>query len=260
MATYSYLVPSGSNPSRNLATSRAGIDAYADRHELNVDREFVEQPGDFFVDRLNGDWRAAPLADRPVGKTLCAQLQRGDDVIVWQPMLEPAQLLTLAEELRRRGVTLHLAKLGIAATGPLFMATLGLFIPASRFIEAGPRSEGTKAGMAQAKARGGARGGPPAPGWKHVKSADGTVRRVPDAEQRSVMMHIIKKRHEGWGWRRIASWLAKERVMWKKRDLSAPRGRTLEFWDPARCKRAFIAMVEIITGERIEKQRRVQKS
>jgi DNA invertase Pin-like site-specific DNA recombinase len=257
MAVYSYLAPSSSNPSHSLATGTEGIEAYANRHGLRIDREFVEEPGGFFVDRLNSDWRTTPLADRPVGKQLCKLLQPGDEVIVWQPMLEPAQLLSLADELRRRGIALHMAKFGVAATDPLLLAALKCFIPASRFIEAGPRSEGTKAGMAKTKARGGARGGRPAPGWKHVKIATG-VRRAPDSEQRKVMGWIVDRRLEGWGWRRISSWLTSRRVMYKRTDASAPRGYTLEFWDPGRCKRAFAAMAEIVVDEEGEKQTREQ--
>lgn len=255
MPTYSYLTTSNFNSSRSMATNREGIGAYAERHGLRIDREFVEQPGDFFVDRLNGDWRAAPLADRPIGKQLCELLRPGDSVVVWQPMLEPTQVLAFAKDLQRRGIALHLAKLGFDATGPLFLAALGWLISASKFIEAGPRSEGTKAGMARAKARGGARGSRPAPGWRHVQSADGSVRRVPDAEQRSVMNKIVELRLAGWGWRRIASWLAKERVMWKKRDRAAPRGYTLEFWCPRRCQRAYEEMMANLIDEQTEKTR-----
>lgn len=116
MAIYSYLIPTSSNPSRSLAASRQGIEAYAERHGMRIDREFAEGPGDFFLDRANGDWRCAPLGDRPVGKKLCELLKPGDSVIVWQPMLEPSQLLSLAEELRWRGIMLHMAKLGMVAT------------------------------------------------------------------------------------------------------------------------------------------------
>lgn len=254
MPVYSYLVPSSSNPSRSLAENREGIDAYAKRHGLHVDREFVEEPGDFFVDRVNGDWRAAPLADRPVGKQLCGLLQPGDAVIVWLPMLEPAQILALAKDLQRREISLHLAKLGLDATAPLVLAALGLFIPVGRFIAAGPRSEGTKAGMARAKSRGGARGGRPTPGWKHVERADG-VRRVPDPEQRKVMEWIAEKRLAGWGWRRISSALTANRTVYKKPDRSAPRGYTLEFWCPRRCQRAYAEMMSILIDEQAEKMK-----
>ncbi|HUY89928.1 MAG TPA: hypothetical protein VMV10_14425 [Pirellulales bacterium] len=75
------------------------------------------------------------------------------------------------------------------------------------------------------------------------------VKRVPDHEQRKVMQWIVAKRLGGWGWRRISSAPTANRTVYKKPDRSAPRGYTLEFWDPQRCKRAFDEMMRIIAGE-----------
>ena len=248
MPVYSYLVETFDRDGGkdDAAASRRAIQAYAAEHELSIDREFVEAPGDHYVDREGGNFTCAPLSDRPVGKALFELLNPGDMLITDQPYLLALQLMALHLALGEKGVTLHC--LALKLPEGLTLGDVEGVISFLRRIERMFRAEGTRCARALAKAGNGPRGGRPAPGWKHV-GPEGKRRRVPDKDQREVMRVIFGLREKGWGWRRISSYLAKHNIRWKKPDTSAPQGYTLEYWDLRRCSRAYDEFVRLAAEE-----------
>lgn len=254
MPTYSYIPQPLADPDgAKLEASRGAIQQLADMLGLHVDREFVEEPGACYVAWEKRDWRLSPLAERPVGRELLAALQSGDAIIVDNPMLEPRQLATLLSELAKRGIKLHAVPLELRGlpSGPVLDELLSFYFA----LEARCISRCTQDGMLLAKLDGRPSGGRPAPGWKHIGPPE-RRRRVPDEDEREVMLEIVKLRTKGWGFRRISSFLTKQRIMYRVPDPKRRLGYRLEFWSHRRCELAYAEMLRILAEDRAEKSGR----
>lgn len=250
MPTYTYIPKPLDDRDGSFEASRGAIQQLAGKQGLHVDREFVEAPGACYVDWKKGHWRLAPLADRPVGRELLAALQRGDVLLVDNPMIEPMQLAPLISQLAERGVKLYVAlfdRRGISCDPELATLCSAYF-----GIDRQLASRRTQDGMLVAKLEGRPRGRP-APGWKHVGPRE-RRQSVPNEDERAVMMAIMKLRLKGWGFRRIASLLARERVMYRVPDHKRRLGYRFEFWSAGRCERAYAEMLRILADERVNEE------
>jgi DNA invertase Pin-like site-specific DNA recombinase len=113
----------------SLEVQRRQIEGYALMHDLAVDRIVVEE----------GVSGSVPVAERPAGGPLFAGLTKGDVIIA--PKLDwlfrsALDALTVVEDLRKRGVALHLLDLGgdISGNGlsKLFLTIAAAFAEAER--------------------------------------------------------------------------------------------------------------------------------
>jgi DNA invertase Pin-like site-specific DNA recombinase len=113
----------------SLEVQRRQIDGYAQMHGLKVDQVFVEE----------GVSGSTPVSERPQGALLFAGLKKGDAVIA--PKLDrlfrsALDALTVVEDLKQRGVSLHLLDLGgdISGNGlsKLFLTIAAAFAEAER--------------------------------------------------------------------------------------------------------------------------------
>ena len=248
MPTYAYIPQPLADPDgASFEASRGVIQQLACKLGLHVDREFIEAPGACYVAWEKRDWRLSPLADRPVGRELLAALQPGDNLLVDKPMIEPRQFPALITAMAERGVKVCIASLehrGLSCDSQLASLFSLLFA-----LDRCCTSRSTRDGMLAAKVEGRPRGGRPAPGWKHVGPPE-RRRRVPDEEERSVMTEIVKLRLKGWGFRKIASLLAREGVMYRVPDRKRRLGYGHEFWSAGRCERGYAEMLRIMAEER----------
>lgn len=250
MPTYAYITQPLDDRDGEFEASRGAILQLADELGLHVDREFVEAPGDAYVDWKKKDWRCAPLADRPVAQEVLAALQPGDALLVDNLMLELRQLAALISELAERGVELHVPTFELRGfpSGPPMAKLLLCYLSLERHFA----SRRTQDDMLLAKLEG-RPCGRLAPGWKHVGPPE-RRRRVPNKEERAVMMEIVKLRISGWGFRKIASLLARERVMYRVPDRKRRLGYRLEFWSAGRCERGYNNMMQILAEERVKQK------
>jgi putative DNA-invertase from lambdoid prophage Rac len=132
MAAYGYCRVSTTkqaNEGESLEVQRRQIDGYAHMHGLVLDRIVVEE----------GVSGSIPVAERPRGGLLFAQLKKGDIVIA--PKLDrlfrsALDALQTVQSLRERGVSLHLLDLGgdISGNGlsKLFLTIAAAFAEAER--------------------------------------------------------------------------------------------------------------------------------
>lgn len=113
----------------SLAVQQRQLEGYAHMHGLTIDRVFVERA-------VSG---SVPVTERPEGKVLFASLSKGD--VVLAPKLDrlfrsALDALTVVEDLRKRGVALHLLDLGgdISRNGlsKLFLTIAAAFAEAER--------------------------------------------------------------------------------------------------------------------------------
>ena len=113
----------------SLAVQERQLEGYAHMHGLAINRVFVERA-------ISG---SVPVTERPEGKALFAGLGKGD--IVLAPKLDrlfrsALDALTVVEDLRKRGVALHLLDLGgdISSNGlsKLFLTIAAAFAEAER--------------------------------------------------------------------------------------------------------------------------------
>lgn len=113
MAVYGYTRVSTDKQAEegeSLGTQERKIKGYAMQHELDVEQIFVEK----------GVSGSVPLQERPVGGQLLIKLQKGDVVIT--PKLDrmfrsAVDALKVLDELKKRGVSLHMIDLGGDVTG-----------------------------------------------------------------------------------------------------------------------------------------------
>lgn len=113
----------------SLDVQRRQIEGYSAMHGWTLDRVFVEE----------GVSGAMPLAQRPEGSALLAALKSGDTLIaskldrIFRSALDALQM---TDELRRRGVALHLIDLGGDVSGnglsKLFLTIAAAFAEAER--------------------------------------------------------------------------------------------------------------------------------
>jgi DNA invertase Pin-like site-specific DNA recombinase len=132
MGTYGYCRVSTAkqgSDGESLEVQRRQIEGYALMHGLKLDDVIVEE-------RVSG---SVPVAERPAGGPLFARLMKGDVVIA--PKLDrlfrsALDALTLVEDLRKRGVALHLLDLGGDISGKglskLFLTIAAAFAEAER--------------------------------------------------------------------------------------------------------------------------------
>jgi DNA invertase Pin-like site-specific DNA recombinase len=113
----------------SLEVQRRQIEGYALMHGLEIDALVVEE----------GVSGSVPVGERPKGGPLFAALRKGDAVV--SPKLDrlfrsALDALTVVEDLRRRGVSLHLLDLGgdISSNGlsKLFLTIAAAFSEAER--------------------------------------------------------------------------------------------------------------------------------
>jgi putative DNA-invertase from lambdoid prophage Rac len=132
MATYGYARVSTlkqANEGESLDVQQRQIEGYAHMHALTLDEVVVEE----------GVSGSVPVVERPKGGVLFAKLMKGDVVIA--PKLDrlfrsALDALTTVEDLRQRGVSLHLLDLGgdISGNGlsKLFLTIAAAFAEAER--------------------------------------------------------------------------------------------------------------------------------
>jgi DNA invertase Pin-like site-specific DNA recombinase len=132
MAVYGYCRVSTAKQAsegESLEVQRRQIEGYALMHGLKLDDIVVEE----------GVSGSIPVAERPAGGPLFARLMKGDVVIA--PKLDrlfrsALDALTVVEDLRKRGVALHLLDLGgdISGNGlsKLFLTIAAAFAEAER--------------------------------------------------------------------------------------------------------------------------------
>jgi putative DNA-invertase from lambdoid prophage Rac len=117
------------NEGESLEVQRRQIEGYAHMHGLTLDDVVVEE----------GVSGSVPVAERPKGGELFARLRKGDIVIA--PKLDrlfrsALDALTVVEDMRKRGVGLHLLDLGgdISGNGmsKLFLTIAAAFAEAER--------------------------------------------------------------------------------------------------------------------------------
>jgi putative DNA-invertase from lambdoid prophage Rac len=117
------------NEGESLEVQRRQIEGYALMHGLALDDVVIEE----------GISGSVPVAERPRGGALFAKLEKGDVVIA--PKLDrlfrsALDALTVVEDLRKRGVSLHLLDLGgdISGNGlsKLFLTIAAAFAEAER--------------------------------------------------------------------------------------------------------------------------------
>lgn len=113
MSTYGYTrVSTGrqADEGQSLGTQQRTLTGYAMMHGLDVTQTFVEA----------GVSGSVPLDDRPQGAALLAILRKGDTVIT--PKLDrmfrsASDALNVLEDLKKRGISLHMIDLGGDVTG-----------------------------------------------------------------------------------------------------------------------------------------------
>jgi putative DNA-invertase from lambdoid prophage Rac len=132
LATYGYCRVSTLrqvNEGESLDVQRRQIEGYVHMHGLAVDEIIVEE----------GVSGSIPVVERPAGGALFAKLASGDTII--SPKLDrlfrsALDALTVVEDLKRRGVSLHLLDLGgdISGNGmsKLFLTIAAAFAEAER--------------------------------------------------------------------------------------------------------------------------------
>jgi DNA invertase Pin-like site-specific DNA recombinase len=117
------------NEGESLDVQRRQLKGYADMHGLTIDETMVEE----------GVSGSVPVLERPQGGLLFAKLKKGDAVIA--PKLDrlfrsALDALTVVEDLKNRGVSLHLLDLGgdISGNGlsKLFLTIAAAFAEAER--------------------------------------------------------------------------------------------------------------------------------
>lgn len=94
----------------SLATQQQQIAGYSMMKDWQVDAFFVEE----------GVSGSTPLADRPEGRRLLAAISKGDVVVIAKldrGFRSAADALTVLEELKAQGVSLHIIDLGGDVTG-----------------------------------------------------------------------------------------------------------------------------------------------
>ena len=163
------------NEGESLAVQQRQIEGYAHMHGLTIDAVCVEE----------GVSGSIPIRDRKVGGPLFDMLERGDVLIAAKLdrlFRSALDALTVVEELKRRGVKLHLLDLGgdIAGNGlsKLFLTIVAAVAEAER-DRIRERIQGSKSDQ---KARGRFLGGRRPPfGW--AKTAEGMLVEAPDEQK-----------------------------------------------------------------------------
>ena len=201
MAVYGYArVSTGRQASEgeSLDVQRRMIEGYAHMHGLDLDRVIVEE----------GVSGSIPLDQRPAGGDMLTKLNDGDIVIAAKLdrcFRSALDALTVVEQMKQRGVKLHLLDLGgdIAGNGlsKLFLTIAAAFAEAER-DRIRERVSQSKADQRQ---RGRYLGGRRPFGWQI--DSDGAL--VEDAAEQEMIAEMIDMRAAGLALRKIAAAAAK---------------------------------------------------
>lgn len=197
MAVYGYCRVSTTRQAEeglSLDVQRRQIRGYCDMHGLELTDVVVEE----------GVSGSVPIVQRPAGGALFAKLKAGDMVIaskldrLFRSALDALQVV---EDLKGRGVKLHLLDLGgdIAANGlsKLFLTVAAAFAEAER----DRIRERVSQVKADQRARGRHLGGSRPFGF--TVSADGAL--VPDAAEQGAIAKARELKAQGYGLRAIAN-------------------------------------------------------
>src|SRR3954463_15314886 len=174
------------NEGESLDVQRRMIEGNAHMHGLKLDEIVVEE----------GVSGSVPLNDRPAGSALLSTLKAGDIVIAAKLdrcFRSALDALNVVEQLRTRGVKLHLLDLGgdIAGNGlsKLFLTIAAAFAEAER--------DRIRERVSQVKADQRVRnrflGGRPPFGWR--VDEDGAL--IEDPEQQAALQRMVKMRASG---------------------------------------------------------------
>jgi putative DNA-invertase from lambdoid prophage Rac len=197
MATFGYARVSTTRKAsegESLEVQRRQIEGYALMHGLALDGVAVEE----------GVSGSIPIAERPAGGALFAKLAKGDAII--SPKLDrlfrsALDALTVVEDLKKRGVALHLLDLGGDISGAglskLFLTIAAAFAEAER-DRIRERASQVKADQ---KARGRYLGGKVPFGFRRGESGE----LVPHADEQKAIREIRRLRAKGRPLRAIAN-------------------------------------------------------
>jgi putative DNA-invertase from lambdoid prophage Rac len=189
------------NEGESLDVQKRQIEGYAHMHGLVLDGIVVEE----------GVSGSVPVSERPKGGELFAKLAKGDVVIA--PKLDrlfrsALDALTVVEDLRQRGVSLHLLDLGgdISGNGlsKLFLTIAAAFAEAER----DRIRERVSQSKADQKARGRYLGGTVPFGFR--RGADGEL--VPHQVEQEAIREMVALRAQGRALRAIAAALGEKGV------------------------------------------------
>jgi putative DNA-invertase from lambdoid prophage Rac len=181
------------NEGESLDVQRRQLEGYAHMHGMTLNEIVVEE----------GVSGSIPVAERPAGGPLFARLKKGDAMIA--PKLDrlfrsALDALNVVEDLRKRGVSLHLLDLGgdISGNG---LSKLFLTIAAA-FAEAERDRIRERIGQVKAdqKARGRYLGGTPPFGFRLGESGE----LVPHEAEQTAIREILALRAQGKPLRAIA--------------------------------------------------------
>jgi len=181
----------------SLDVQRRQVEGYCLMHGLRLDAMHVEE----------GVSGSLPIHDRPVGGALFASLKRGDVLIAAKLdrlFRSALDALTVVEDLKQRGVKLHLLDLGgdIAGNGlsKLFLTIAAAFAEAER----DRIRERVADGMRAKRAKGGYLGGVRPFGYEVVGTGKEAILRPLQAEQ-DALAEMRAMRDAGASLRAIAS-------------------------------------------------------
>ena len=199
MSIYSYVRVSTARQvteGESLDVQQRQVDGYLAMHGWRLDEAFVEE----------GVSGAKPLSERPAGTRLLGTLKQGDTLVaakldrIFRSALDALQM---TEELRRRGVSLHLIDLGGDVSGnglsKLFLTIAAAFAEAER-DRIRERVQGSKLDQRQ---RGRFLGGRRPFGYK--VDSDGLL--VKDPDEQAAIRKAKKLRKSGKSLRSIAETL-----------------------------------------------------
>ena len=155
---------------------------------------------------------SVPLDKRPGGSEMCANLKRGDRIVVAKldrMFRNAADALTRAEAFKNAGIALHCIDLGVEAVtengaSKLFFGMLALVAEFERSRIRERLAEGQKA----KKAKGGHIGGQRPFGY-HVEGVGKNASLVPVPEEQAAIVAMRKMRADGASLRKIAEEIQK---------------------------------------------------
>jgi putative DNA-invertase from lambdoid prophage Rac len=204
MAVYGYTRVSTqlqSDDGLSLDAQERQLKGYAMMHNLELDKIFVE--------RAVSGWK--PLFDRAEGARLSAVLVKGDTVLC--PKLDrmfrsARDALVVSDELKKRGVKLHLLDLGGDVTGngvsKVFFTIVAAFAEFERDRIAERISDVKSHERSKGRFLGGSRP------FGYAVADDGAL--LPDADEQKLIVSVFRLRDEGKSLRAISNNVSTERL------------------------------------------------
>ncbi len=200
MSVYGYIrvsTKSQSEDGLSLDAQERQLKGYAMMQGLEIDEIFVE--------RAVSGWK--PFGSRPEGARLAAFLQEGDVVLC--PKLDrmfrsARDALTVSDELKKLGVSLHLVDLGGDVTGNGISKMFFTIVAAFAEFERDRIAERISDVKATEREKGRFLGGSRPFGYQ--VSEDGSL--IPDSAEQETIKHVLDLRARGQSYRGIAASLA----------------------------------------------------